>query len=193
MARQKGFNPERAVEKALNIFWTQGYEATSMQDLVNGMALSRSSIYDTFGDKRSLLILALNRYRHSELAGMRQVLEDAPNGRAGFEALFEMLIQQASSEAGQKGCFMVNCMTELAANDTAVAEIATDNNQAVHQLLKEMVARGQDEGTISPTNSPAELADFIFNAIIGLRVMAKTNPDSTLLRNTVRITPSALT
>src|SRR5438045_9407687 len=75
MARQKEFNRDEVLHKAMEVFWTRGYEGASIQDLVKHMGINRQSIYDTLGDKHSLFLQALDRYCETQSRKVFDVLE----------------------------------------------------------------------------------------------------------------------
>src|ERR1700730_2144482 len=75
MARQKEFDRDEVLHKAMEVFWSRGYEASSIQDLVKRMGINRQSLYDTFGDKHTLYLQALDRYREVEGRKIVELLE----------------------------------------------------------------------------------------------------------------------
>src|SRR5439155_13835225 len=102
------------------LFWRKGYTATSVEDLVAALHLSRSSFYATFGDKRSLFLEALRLYSQRVLSRTARTLNEAASPLAGFQTLFDELTAGISSEAGARGCFMVNSIAELVPYDPDV-------------------------------------------------------------------------
>lgn len=188
MARTKAFNPDKALLKARDIFWLKGFEATSMQDLVEGMGLSRSSIYDTFGDKHTLFLRALEAYREAETDALRTLLEAEPNTREAFHKLFDSLVAQAVNDPNRRGCFMANCMVELASLDTAVQQISRENETEVVNLFTAALTRSD----ISLQHEPEAVAYYLFNAMLGLRVLGKTNPNTAVLQQVADVSLSVL-
>ena len=192
MARTKAFDPERRLEKALEIFWCQGYDATSIADLVEGMELSRSSLYETYGDKRALYLAALERYRQQEGAAMRRLLEEAPTVVAAFRQIFEGIVAEAVADDSRRGCFMTNSMVELAPHDPAVAELARRNLDEVTALFTAAIRRGQAQGELDGRRDAEALAHYLFNAILGLRVLAKSTRERAVLTNVAETTLQVL-
>ena len=122
MARQKEFNPDEVLHKAMEVFWRRGYEGASMQDLVKHMGINRQSIYDTFGDKHSLFLQSLDRYREIESRKVFAVLERPGSVKKNLRQLFEEVVSRAVSAEGRRGCFVGNSMSELAGRCKATAD-----------------------------------------------------------------------
>src|ERR1700745_1722466 len=114
MARQKEFDRDEVLHKAMEVFWARGYERASIQDLVKHMEVNRQSIYDTFGDKHSLFLQSLDRYREIESRKVFAVLERPGSVKKNLRQLFEEVISRAVSGEGRRGCFVGNSMSELA-------------------------------------------------------------------------------
>src|ERR1700691_2172683 len=87
MARPKEFDPERALAKAMNLFWRRGYENTSLETLMKEMGIAKQSLYDTFGDKRALYLKAMAHYRDQTNSQMQKMLNEIPSVREGFARL----------------------------------------------------------------------------------------------------------
>src|SRR5436189_3978301 len=114
MARQKEFNRDEVLHKAMEVFWTRGYERASIQDLVEHMGINRQSIYDTFGDKHTLFLQALDRYREIESRKVFAQLDRPGSVKKNLRLLFEGAVEKALSEEGRRGCFVGNSISELA-------------------------------------------------------------------------------
>ena len=118
MARSKEFEIDDVLEKAMNLFWHQGYEKTSMQDLVTGMGIHKRSMYDTFGDKHTLYIKAVKRYEQSVSDKMQKKFQGKSSVRTAIRSLYEMVLDR--TEEKPKGCLMVNTAVELSLHDPEV-------------------------------------------------------------------------
>ena len=189
MARRKEFDQNKVLDKAVELFWRQGYHATSIQHLVAHLGISRSSLYDTFGDKHSLFLSALARYAQRRSSQAKQ----ATGGKPGCEAIelfFERLASQAVSD--DRGCFVVNATTELADNDDQVADQAYNNRCDFETLFYQLLVSAQANGEISAKHDARALARFLFNAMQGIQVIAKTRPERQVLDDIVKVTLSVL-
>jgi len=174
MARTKEFNEDQALDKAIEIFWHKGYNGTSAQDLVTHLGLSRSSLYDTFGDKQKLFAKALIKYHEDNYIKIKEILETATNIKDTFEVIFKLAVVESLEDRITKGCFMVNSSVELAMHDEEIAKIVKKNSQMMEEIFTKAIEKGQDLGQISKINSARVLARFIFNTYSGIRVLART-------------------
>src|SRR6266852_1410049 len=95
MARPKEFDRDQALQKAMEVFWSRGYEAASIQDLVKHMGINRQSLYDTFGDKHALYLQALDRYREVEGRKLLELLERPGSVKKSLRQLFEGVVEGA--------------------------------------------------------------------------------------------------
>ena len=173
MARTKEFNEDQALDKAIEIFWHKGYNGTSAQDLVNHLGLSRSSLYDTFGDKQQLFVKSLKRYQKQGQNYVIELLEKSDNIKLTLEQIFKQAVFESLEDRITKGCFMVNSSVELAMHDSEIAKIVTDNQKTMEEVFYKAVKKGQDSGQISTKMEARLLARFIFNNYSGIRVLAR--------------------
>ncbi|MEN2413749.1 TetR/AcrR family transcriptional regulator [Flavobacterium mesophilum] len=173
MARTKEFNEDQALDKAIEIFWHKGYNGTSAQDLVNHLGLSRSSLYDTFGDKQKLFVKSLKRYQKQNHDVLIELLENAPNIKTAFTDIFKQAVVESLQDRITKGCFMVNSSVELAMHDPEIAKIVHDNQKTVEDIFCKAIKKGQDLGQIPDKQEARSLARFIFNNYSGIRVLAR--------------------
>lgn len=192
MARPKAFDEEAVLNKAVKLFWCRGYEATSVQDLVDGLGVNRASLYDTYGDKHTLYVRALERYRAAEQTDLRQHLSQQKPALALLRDLFTNGVQASLNDPDHKGCFMVNSAIELAPHDEAIARLVADNQRVFTGWLAQLIKRGQQEGDISRMHTADDLAAFLFNTYTGLKVLGKTRPDPAALRSIVAVAMSTL-
>lgn len=175
MPRLKVFNEEEALDKAIEIFWHKGYNGTSAQDLVTHLSLSRSSLYDTFGDKRSLFISALERYQKQSFIKLSVLLDGSDNIKDAFKKIFNQAVSESlEDESFTKGCFVVNTSIELAIHDKEIAKIVNENRKRTEALFLSAIKSGQDKGEISKLTEARLLGRFLYNNYIGIRVLARS-------------------
>lgn len=175
LARSKEYDEEEVLRKAMELFWQQGYEKTSMQDLVEHMGIHRRSMYDTFGDKHSLFMKSLERYVEMMGSKIRAQVNKQQTAKQAIRSLFELVIQQ--QELQPIGCMMVNTAVELALHDPEAAETVTKSFSRTENLLRELLLRGQKSGEIPEHHDVDKLSLFLNNSLVGLRVIAKTTDD----------------
>lgn len=173
MARTKEFNEDQALDKAIEIFWHKGYNGTSAQDLVTHLGLSRSSLYDTFGDKQKLFVKSLKRYQQQNEESLIQLFDNAENIKTAITEIFKQAVIESLQDRITKGCFMVNSAVELAMYDPEIGKIVHDNQKAVEDVFYNAIKKGQESGQISDKQDARSLARFIFNNYSGIRVLAR--------------------
>ncbi len=193
MARPREFNAEDALEKAMQLFWSKGYEATSLADLTAAMGLSKSSLYDTFGCKHELFLSAMDRYNETVAARRAAgVIDGAKGARAGIAAVFAAFLDEMLGAGEKRGCFVNNAAVELAPHDAAVAARAAAGLAHLEESFHGAVRRGQEAGDIAAGRDARALARYLAASLNGLIVFAKTNPERAALEEVVGIVLAAL-
>jgi len=169
MARTKAFNEQEALHKALDIFWQKGFEATSLNDLVDGMGIRRQSLYDTFGDKKSLFIKALKNYRDQSLDMQKKLLSgnDSISDLAGF------LTNITVSRKDCHGCFTVNTLVGVGESDPDIEKLVKETTDQIRTQIVKTILSGQETNQIRKDKPAEELADIIFGALISTNVLSK--------------------
>lgn len=173
MARSKEFEEKEVLDKAMRLFWEQGYEKTSMTELVEHMGIHRRSLYDTFGDKHNLFLKAMDRFDDKISAALAGGVKRSKTASEALQFIFSFMID--GDEDSPAGCLMVNSAVELAARDAEVDNKSTKSFTTAEQVLKEIILWGQREGEFTSTYNAEELAEYLHNVWIGLRVMARTS------------------
>jgi TetR/AcrR family transcriptional repressor of nem operon len=158
----------------MRLFWRKGYAGTSVEDLINTLRLSRSSLYDTFGDKRTLFLEALKLYSEKVLSATARTLNEAPSPIVGIQKVFDDLIAGIGSETGALGCFMVNSVAELVPYDPDVTEIATKYADSLQQLFTTVLTEARSQNLVTKKQTPEHFAAYVFNMIQGIRVLIKS-------------------
>lgn len=192
MARHKEFDRDQALRKAMETFWSQGYEATSIQDLVVHMGINRQSLYDTFGAKHSLYIQSLDLYREVEARKMFEVLERPGPVRKSIRQLFEDVVERALCDSKRRGCFMGNAMSQLAGRCRETTARTRGNLAEAETAFYNALLRGKKEGELKGVRDPRAVARFLYSSLQGLLLMAKTTQDRKTLEDIVRVTLSVL-
>lgn len=190
MARSKEFDVDSALRKAMNLFWQQGYEKTSMADLVAGMGVHKRSMYDTFGDKHALYMKVMERYDEAVDALIDSRIHDMASAKQAIRFVFEMAVN--AEELRPKGCLMVNTAVELALHDSEAMAKVNENFSKAEALFCELIVRGQRAGEIAGHHDAARLSQFLINALLGLRVMVKTTDDQEKLNSIIDTTLSVV-
>ena len=185
MARPRTFDEETVLDRALDVFWAQGYAATSVQDLVDAMEINRASLYNTFGGKHALYMAALRRYEERWTTKLLETLDGADDALGGLRALLESVADDAADCPKRGSCLLTNAATELGHRDADTAEQVTATFQHMEDALAKTVERGQTAGDIPAEADARALARFLLNGLQGLRVLARTRPDRDALQDIV--------
>ncbi len=183
MARTKEFDRDTVVGRAIEVFWSKGFEATSIQDLVDAMGINRGSIYDTFGDKAGLFDEAVAQYIAQTPA--RHLVENAKTGdpRKEIEKFFDTVVKTGSAEGGQRGCLWTNTLTELCSRNDRLATKMNDGLRRIEDAFCILIRRGQACGEFPPTRRPRTLARFFVATLQGIQAMSKIRPGRRALRD----------
>jgi TetR/AcrR family transcriptional regulator, transcriptional repressor for nem operon len=192
MARHKEFDRDQALLKAMEVFWSRGYEAASIQDLVRHMGINRQSLYDTFGDKHALYLQALDLYHQVETRKLFELLEKRGSVRKALRQLFAGLVEGSLGDGQHRGCFMGNAMSELAGRCKATAARTCSNMDAMEGALYRALLRGKKEGEIKGVRDHRAVARFLYCNLQGLVLMAKVTQDRKRLEDVVKVTLSVL-
>ena len=192
MARTKVFDEETILNKAMNLFWQKGYHATSAQDLVKELGISRSSLYDTFGFKRELYVKALLKYRKEWLDPVMERANNVTDPEAHIKSLFEFVKQETFDANLTRGCFWVNTAIEMAPADPEITAIAKSIMNDTENAFYKVIKKGQQLGVFTTRHTARSLATFVINSISGLRVNVKLGTTEKIYDNTTHICLSVL-
>lgn len=192
MSRHKQFDREDALQKAMEVFWSRGYEGASIQDLVGHMGINRQSIYDTFGDKHALYQQALERYRQVEGRRLVELLEQPGSVKTSLRQVFGDVVEKALGDGERRGCFMGNATSELAGRCKETASRTCSNMLTMEDAFYHALLRGKQQGEINEVRDPRAAARFFYCTLQGLVLMAKARPDRQALNDVVKVTLSVL-
>lgn len=171
--RPKQFDDNEVLARAMTVFWRQGYEATSLDDLIEAMGIPRQSLYRTFTDKHTLFLKALAHYDQNVTSVVIATLNaDAPaidNLRAVFQ-----FWRNAVSSPERMGCMMVNTSTQVPPDDTEVIKLVQANQRRGVEAFEKALKRAQLEGDVSPSIEPKVISRTICATVNGLLSMSRT-------------------
>ena len=159
MARPIAFDPETALERAVDLFWTRGYQALSVDDIVRETGLNRHSLYSRYGSKYGLLQAALDRYCDTTLAQLAAAVAVPGTPRQRIESLFRLRLPDVTDAFWRRmlehGCFGLRVVSELREERPELAQLGTVFSRALESLLTPIVRDGQAQGDFR-RNQPAE-------------------------------------
>jgi TetR/AcrR family transcriptional regulator, transcriptional repressor for nem operon len=180
MARPREFDETTVLEAAMHCFWARGYESTSVRDLAEQMGITGASLYNAFGDKRSLYQRALDHYLEQGVHERVARLGPLPPYLA-IRGFFGEIIERSVTDKQRRGCMLVNSALEVAPHDPEFRKIVTKELLFIEAFFHRCVAAGQQDGTIT-TRQPADaLAKLLLSVLLGIRVLARTRPQREVL------------
>lgn len=180
----KKFDETEVLERAMNLFWKQGYEATGMAQLIKEMGIGRQSIYDTFGTKRDLFLQAI--YHYAETIG--QLLTSELGGKGNY---IEQLKRQFKLWGNfainhEEGCLMVNTLAELASQDEEIQMILTKHNERIEQRLEETIMLAIEAKEISASLNAQQTSHALVALLNGLFLLSKTKPSKVMVDSVIK-------
>jgi TetR/AcrR family transcriptional repressor of nem operon len=176
----------------MQLFWEKGYEATSVQDLVERIGINRFSLYDTFGSKHDLFLKALDRYRDQVVTGALRAMEESVGGLALIRSYFDATLRFVGSKQGWKGCLMTNSAVELSPRDDRAATKVEAHLKRLEDAFYRQLSIARRTGELKTKRKPRELARFLTGAAQGLGVLSKGAPGRRTLQSYVDTALSVL-
>ena len=172
--RPRSFDTEAAVERAMGVFWSRGYHATALPDLLRATKLSRGSLYAAFGDKHSLFLRALDRYIADALTRMDVELAPHREPVDGLRAYLAGYVDRTSGARGRRGCLLVATAMELAGRDAEVDLRIGSFFKAMESRVAAVLSRAKAQGRLAEGVEPLSAARILVRFVEGLRVVGKT-------------------
>jgi len=183
MPWEKNFDTNDALTKAMHAFWSRGYEATSISDLVECMGINRGSLYATFGDKRSLFIQSLRQYSAVHLYDWIATLSQAHGSRRAIISAFDRAVASVVEGGSRDGCFLINTALELSPHDEQISEIVGNCLIEMETFFRDRIKLGQAEGDIPDHVAPVDTARSLLSLFVAIRVFSRSRPEEALLRS----------
>ncbi|MGJ5177323.1 TetR/AcrR family transcriptional regulator [Bradyrhizobium oligotrophicum] len=174
--RPRSFDVEAAVERAMGVFWSRGYHATALPDLLRATKLSRGSLYAAFGDKHSLFLLALDRYIADALTRMETELDPGRDPVDGLRAYLTGYVERTRGADGRRGCLLVATAMELAGQDAEAGRRIAGFFKAMEVKVAYALSRAKTAGRLADGVEPSSAARILVCFVEGLRVVAKPGP-----------------
>ncbi|MFC5661562.1 TetR/AcrR family transcriptional regulator [Kitasatospora misakiensis] len=195
MARTKEFDPDAALQSALELFWCRGYEATSMADLVEHLGIARASLYATFGSKRELYLRALERYGQQQQPVLLTELSQPGPVLPAVRALVRRFADESAEDGvggvggargprgPRRGCFVTNTAVELAPHDQDAARRVESSLLHLETVLTAALVRARVQGELPEGRDPQALARMLLVLFQGMRVIGKAGDGAARLRD----------
>ncbi|MEL6350088.1 MAG: TetR/AcrR family transcriptional regulator [Myxococcota bacterium] len=184
MPRRKAFDPDHALDRAMELFWQRGYDGASMSDLLEHMGISRQSLYDTFGDKPQLFQQALDRYARRNVSAMLYELEQPDAGADALRAFFRRLPDILLSFPERRACLMVNTMVDRGPTADTTDVVAAHRMRLI-RAFRAALFQASRQGLRLPM-PPATLAAALVAQAMGITVASRAGAPEAELREMAR-------
>jgi TetR/AcrR family transcriptional repressor of nem operon len=182
MPWEKQFVVDEALAKAEHVFWRQGYDATSMEHLLQCMGIQKGSFYATFGSKHEILMAALELYIKDRRAFAEELLAE-PSGLAALKRHLDGVSTESCGEGRVSGCFIVNVALELAPRDAAVRDLVQKALAGQEALYAALLEKAKRAGEISGELDATATAKTLLSIVLGLRVLARAGISEETIRS----------
>jgi TetR/AcrR family transcriptional repressor of nem operon len=183
----KQFDPEVALTKAMEVFWARGYEAASLSELLKRMDIGKKSLYDTFGNKRSLFLKALEHYAQTEVKSIRDRLLAPGSALANLEGVLQHL-QQRNSLPERCGCMLGTNIADFDTSEVEIAAILRHHLQGLEDAYCTAIMRAQASGELNSAIKPRDLARMLLCTTQGMALLSRVLEDETFLHGAVEAT-----
>ena len=191
VGRPKEFDQQIALERAMEVFWAHGYEATSVQDLLDAMKISRGSMYDTFGDKHALFSAAIDHYGRTVTCGLEEMLSADGSPLRNIRKALSRMAEQALN-GSCRGCMATNTAVELSQHDSQAADAVTSILRRIEKAFQRTLQRAVTAGELRRTTDTRALARFLTGTCQGVVVMGKASASRATLKDIVTVALSIL-
>ena len=185
MARPREFDEAAVLDAAMDCFWRNGYEATSVRDLAARMGITGASLYNAFNDKRALFRRVVQHYAERSTRERISRLESTLPPKQAVRAFLDEIVER-STGADRRGCLLVNAALEAAPDDPELRAEVAAHLAEIEAFFRCAVAAAQRDGSVPPDQTPDDLARLLLGVTLGLGVLARSSPDRELLEGVAR-------
>ena len=192
MARPREFDADQALDQAMHLFWERGYEATSMQDLVDRTGVHRGSLYATFGNKEKIFLAVLDRYTACVGEPVARELLGSDRPIAAFKKLMRRRVEEYANGEHVHGCLMANAAAEIGPDEPKLYD---KNNRLLRwreEFLYDAMSKAKAVGELGAGTDPRRVARFLNAFLTGLTVLLRTRPDPEVVSDSVEQALTAL-
>jgi AcrR family transcriptional regulator len=169
--RPRSFDRGRALERAMHVFWRQGYEATSVSDLTRAMGINPPSLYAAFGDKEQLYLEALGRYQQRRVESMAKWFDEEPTAKAAVRRLLTEAATELARAGAPRGSMLV--LSAMQCSSDALQAKLAERRASVRAILKARIDRGLHEGELARGTDTDALVDFYSAVFQGMSLQAR--------------------
>ena len=186
MARTKAFDEERAIDAAVDCFWSRGYEGTSVRDLADSMGIGGASLYNAYGDKRALFRKSLERYAKRSMRERIERLEARRRPKEAIRAFLAEIIDRSVEDPDRKGCLLVNSALDVAPHDARIGKVVAGYLDELRSFFRRNIEAAREAGQIPLDLDPEQMAGHLLGVLLGIRVLARTRASRRQLEDVAR-------
>jgi AcrR family transcriptional regulator len=190
MGRARAFDTDEALDRAMTVFWSKGYEGTSLSDLTAAMGINRPSLYAAYGNKQQLFSKVLERYGEGPSSYEREALAQ-PTARAVAEGLLRGAADVQTDPRTPAGCLATLGTTYCAEDSSPVGKMLIASRLAGHAAIRERFERARGEGDLPASADPKQLTHFIGTVVCGMAVLAASGVTRDELERVIELTMRA--
>ena len=183
MARVKAFDEERAIDQAVDCFWSRGYEATSVRDLGEAMGIGGASLYNAFGDKRTLFVKCLERYANRSSRERMARIEEKHAPKDAIRTFLAEIIERSLKDPDCKGCLLVNSALDVAPHDAAIGKAVAGYLDEVRDFFRRNIEAARRAGTVPKAIDAEMVSGHLLGVLMGIRALTRVKPDRKLLES----------
>ncbi len=183
--RPRGFDRDKALESAIRLFWSRGYEATSISDLTQAMDITPPSLYAAFGDKKRLFLEAVERYEHETGCFARRALTSEPTAELAIRRLLLDAAKSFTDPKNPKGCLIALGATNCAIESTDIFEALAERRRTAENTVRARIAAGLKAGELSDNADVDALTGMVTATLYGLAIKARDGAPRARLRRIV--------
>lgn len=192
IGRPLQFDPNQALDTAMQLFWQKGYESTSLQDLLKAMRLSKSSFYQAFKSKNQLFQRSIQNYQNLLSTDLQTQLRQAGSGKAFIQSLFLDVANETCGPNARRGCLLMNTASEFAQTDADIAQLVSDSLKQIVAIFVEAIHQAQRDGEIDKDKDAETLAIYLLSSMSGLKNMVKAGADRETIERIVKMILASL-
>ncbi len=183
MPKVETFDKDLIIAQVTEVFHDKGFNATSMQDIVDATGLNRSSIYNSFENKHNLFLECLKNYKSKCNTILSEKLNQTKNALESIGLIFDIYIAEMSKEEQDKGCLLVNCASEMANHDISITNFLQKNQNDMLSLLEGLVKKGQENNLINTKRDATNYALYLYSNMQGFRMTGILISDTSKLES----------
>lgn len=187
--RPRNFDSDVVLDKALEVFWRNGFHNASLTELTTAMGMSKPSLYAAFGDKEALYVTVLERYMTQQIANHAALLDADADARRALDGFLRAMARMFADPAAPGGCFIVNGIADHGATATPqpVEQALRKALQANEARLCRHIEQAQRSGQLDASLGAKDLAAFFISLLAGLAVLAKSGAKPSKLNGAIDI------